>query len=162
MPQEGRSPHRVVVQGRKVAYMTNRILVPLDGSPDMAEIIPTLRRLVAGTGAIVHLLLVRPPVPGPVQGKDRVLFLDELVSVERTAWEGYLGHHGRQLEDANVAVQCEVRFGDALAETLAVGQRQKVQFIALAGQPQRWLQRLLRPNLAQRLLGQQRAPVLIV
>lgn len=142
--------------------MTNRILVPLDGSPAMAEIIPTLRRLVAGTEAIVHLLLVRPPVAGPLQGADRVLYLDELVTLERTAWEDYLGHHGRQLADADVAVHCEIRFGDALAETLAAGQRQKVHFIVLAGQPQRWLQRLLRPNLAQQLLGQPRAPVLIV
>jgi nucleotide-binding universal stress UspA family protein len=141
--------------------MQNRILVPLDGTPAMAEIIPTLRRLVAGTGAIVHLLLVRPPVSGPLQGKDRILYLDELVSLERTTWENYLGHHGRQLAAADVAVQCEVRFGDALAETLAAGQRQSVQFIALAGQPQRWLQRLLRPNLAQQLLGQPRVPVLI-
>jgi nucleotide-binding universal stress UspA family protein len=141
--------------------MTNRILVPLDGSPAMAEIVPTLRRLVAGTGARVHLLLVRPPVAGPMQGTDRVLFLDELVSVERTTWETYLGHHGRQLATADIDVQCEVRFGDALAETLAAGQRQKVHFIALAGQPQRWLQRLLRPSLAQRLLGQPRVPVLI-
>ena len=128
----------------------------------MAEIIPALRRLVAGTGAIIHLLLVRPPVPGPIQGKDRLLYLDEVVSLERSAWEDYLAHHGRQLAAADVAVRCEVRFGDTLTETLAAGQRQRVQFIALAGQPQRWLQRLLRPNLAQQLLGQPSVPVLIV
>ena len=114
--------------------MKNRILVPLDGSPAMTEVIPTLRRLVVGTGAIVHLLLVRPPVSGPLQGEDRMLYLDELVSLERTTGENYLDHHGRQLADADIAVQCEVRFGDPLAETLAAGQRQKVHFIALAGQ----------------------------
>jgi nucleotide-binding universal stress UspA family protein len=140
----------------------NRILVPLDGTPGTAEIIPTLRRLVAGTSTIVHLLLVRPPVPGAVQGNDRLLYLDEVVDLERTTWEDYLACHGRQLSDADVAVHCEVRFGDALAETLAAGRRQRVHCIALAGQPQRWLSRVLRPNLAQQLLGQPNVPVLIV
>src|SRR5438874_12925213 len=129
-----------------------RILVPLDGSPAMAEVLPTLRQLVGGTGAAVYLLLVRPPVRGPVQVGDRLIYLDELLVQERATWRDYLVRQATQLAYDGIVVRRGVHFGDPLAETLAVAERHKVHLIALVAQRHSWPQCLFRPSLAQQLL----------
>jgi nucleotide-binding universal stress UspA family protein len=140
----------------------SRILVPLDGSPAMAEIIPSLRQLVGGTGATVHLLIVRPPVRELMRRGDRVVYLDELLLEEQAAWQHYLARQGSQLAYDGVVVRHEVRFGDPLAETLAAAQHHAVHLIAVVAQPQRPVERIIRPHLAQRLLEQSVVPVLAV
>ena len=168
--------------------MLNRILVPLDGSPAMTEIIPAVRQLVRGTGAVVHLLAVRPPVHERVRRERRPIYVDDLLlegltgwapqlprpesyleetledrlRAERTVWHEYLARQGSQLAYDGVVVQREVSFGDPLTETLAAAERQAVRLITLATRPQLWLKRLLRPNLAQQLLAQSAVPVLAV
>ena len=142
--------------------MLSRILVPLDGSPTMAAIVPTVRHLVGGTGAVVHLLAVRPPLHRPAQVGDKIVPIDELMVQERAVWHDYLGRQASQLAYDGVVVRREVRFGDQLAETLATAQRHAVQLIALGARSQPWLQRILRPNLAQQLLAQPLVPVLAV
>jgi nucleotide-binding universal stress UspA family protein len=154
----------------------------------MAEIVPTLRRLVVGTRTVVHLLAVRPSprVPEPeddrpgypddllLQGlapappgsirparPQRRVFLDDVLAHEHAVWDNYLQRLGSQLAYAGVVVQREVRFGDSLTETLAAADRHRLPLVALAAQPQRWWQRLLRPSLAHRLLGQPSVSVLI-
>jgi nucleotide-binding universal stress UspA family protein len=142
--------------------MLSRVLVPLDGSPTMAQIIPRLRQWFGGTGAVVHLLLVRPPVREVLRLEDRVIYLDELVRQELTAGHHYLVRQGSQLAYDGVVVHREVRLGDPVAESLAAADRHAVQLIALVAQPQSWLQRLTRPSLAQQFLAQSQVPVLVV
>lgn len=142
--------------------MLKRLLVPLDGSASSLAVVPALRRLVGGTGAVVHLLAVRPEIRRPEQSGDRLLYLDELRTQERAHWLDYLARHGSHLAYDGVVVQREVRFGDPLHEALATAERQAMQLIVLAARPQAWLDRLWRPNLAQRLLSQAAVPVLTV
>jgi nucleotide-binding universal stress UspA family protein len=142
--------------------MLSHILVPLDGSAAMAEIIPSLRQLVGGTGARVRLVLVRPPVRKPIQRGDRLVYLDELLREEEAEWHAYLIRQGSQLAYDGVVVRREVQFGDPLAETLAAARRHAVQLIALAAPPQSGVQRILRPSLAHQLLAQSAVPVLVV
>src|SRR3954463_11218710 len=142
--------------------MLSRILVPLDGSPAMAAIVPAVRQLVSGTGAVVHLLVVRPPLRDLAPREGPLVHLDEVLRQELAAWNDYLTRKGSQLAYDGIVVEREVRFGDALVETLAVAQRHAMHLIALAVQPQFWLQRLRRPNLAHRLLTQALIPVLAV
>src|SRR3954451_11098105 len=70
--------------------MLSRVLVPLDGSPTMAQIIPRLRQWFGGTGAVVHLLVMRPPIREVLRLEDRIIYLDELVRQERASWHAYL------------------------------------------------------------------------
>jgi hypothetical protein len=88
--------------------------------------------------------------------------LDEVLRQELAAWHDYLAHLGSQLAYDGIIVKREVRFGDALGETLAVARRHATHLIALVAQPQRWLQRHWRPNLVQQLLAQPAIPVLAV
>jgi nucleotide-binding universal stress UspA family protein len=128
----------------------------------MAAIIPTVRHLVSGTGAVVHLLVVRPPLRELADRGGSLVHLDEILRQELAAWHDYLTRQGSQLAYDGIVVEREVRFGDALVETLAVAQRHATHLIALAAQPQRWLQRFRRPHLAQQLLTHAVIPVLAV
>jgi nucleotide-binding universal stress UspA family protein len=142
--------------------MLSRILVPLDGDPTTTEVLPSLRALVGGTGAEVHLLAVRPPLRELAQLEERDLYLDELLREEDAIWLDYLARQGSQLAYDGVVVRREVRFGDPLAETLAAAERHAVHLIALAARPQQAVQRALHPNLVQQLLAQSVVPVLAV
>jgi len=59
--------------------MLDQILIPLDGSATLAAAVPAVRQLVGGSGALVHLLAVRPPVRCPEPATDWVRYLDELL-----------------------------------------------------------------------------------
>ena len=142
--------------------MLDRLLVPLDGTVAMEEVLPTVRYLVGGTGAHVCLVAVRPPVRHMVQGENRVVYLDERMREERANWDDYLLRKGSMLAYDGVVVKRDVRFGEALAETLAAADQYRARVIAVAAQPQPWLARTLRPNLAQQLLAQSAVPVLAV
>ncbi|HEY7066735.1 MAG TPA: universal stress protein [Chloroflexota bacterium] len=142
--------------------MLRRILVPLDGRRDGLAAVPALRWLVGGTGAVVHLLAVRPQVRRPEHSGDRLIYLDELRLQERAHWLDYLTREASHLAYDGIVVQREVRFGDPLAETLAAAERHAMQLIVLAARPQTWLERLWRPHLAQQLLAHAAIPVLTV
>ena len=142
--------------------MLSRVLVPLDGSPVMTQILPTLRQMLGGTGAIVHLLVVRPPIRQPHYLADRVIYLDELLRQEQAAWQDYLTRQAGQLAYDGIVVKRTVRFGDPLTEILALAHRQSMHLIAITARQQPWPQRLFRPCLAHQLLVQSPVPVLVV
>jgi nucleotide-binding universal stress UspA family protein len=166
--------------------MLTRLLASLDGSPATDAIIPALRQLVGGTGALVHLLVVRPPVRLPDWRGDRLPsveevlipgvlgmplrsvrpeprpYLDTLLARESATWLTYLRRIGSALAYDGVVVQHEIRFGDPFRETLAVAERHALNLIVLEAQPQSWVERLWRPSLAQKLLAQPDVPVLTV
>jgi nucleotide-binding universal stress UspA family protein len=142
--------------------MLSRILIPLDGSAAAAEVLGAVRYLVGGTGAVVHLLLLCPPVRGPLRRGAEVVYLDELVREEEAAGRDYLMREGSQLAFDGVVVRPLVRFGDPLVETLAAASRQAVQLIAVAAPAQALVARLLRPSLADRLRRATRVPLLTV
>jgi nucleotide-binding universal stress UspA family protein len=142
--------------------MLSRVLVPLDGSPTMAQIISRLRQWLGGTGAVVYLLVVRPPIREVLRLEDRIIYLDELVQQERAAWQAYLLRQGSQLAYDGVVVQREVRFGDPVAATLASAERYSVHLIALVGQPQSWARRWIHRSLEEQLLAKSPVPLLVV
>jgi nucleotide-binding universal stress UspA family protein len=142
--------------------MLNRILGPLECRASLATLLPPLRLVVGGTGALVHLLMVRPLVRCAEYCGGRLLYLDELMLQERTFCLDYLARSGSQLAYDGVVVDREVRFGDPLAETLAAVERHAMHLIALTARRQPWPERLLRPNPARRLLSHASSPVLTV
>jgi len=142
--------------------MLSRVLVPLDGSPTMAQIVPRLRQWFGGTGAVVHLLVVRPPIREVIRLEDRVVYLDELVQQEQAAWHEYLVRLGSQLAYDGIVVHRAIRFGDPVAETLGAAESHAVHLIALVGQPYSWPRRLIHQSLTEQLLAKSPVPVLIV
>ncbi len=142
--------------------MLSRILIPLDGSPEMPAALPAIRQLVSGTGAHVHLLLVRPIPRTPERRGDGWAYLDELVREEYAAGQAYLRHHGSALAYDGIVLQREVRFGEPVSEILAAASRQGAHLIAMAAPAWSWGLRMLRPSLAQQLTRRADVPVLII
>lgn len=142
--------------------MLDRLLLPLDGSAAAEEAIGALHPLVAGTGAVVYLLALRPPVRELARRARGVVYLDTLLRDETAVWRDYLVRKGSELAYSGVVVRHEVRFGDPLAETLAAARHHNARLIVVVAPAQAWWERLLRPSLAQRLLAQAPVPVLTV
>jgi nucleotide-binding universal stress UspA family protein len=89
-------------------------------------------------------------------------YLDALLARESTTWLDYLRREGSALAYDGVLVQHEVRFGDPVREALAAAERHALHLIMLVARPQSWVDRLVRPNLAQKLLAKPDVPVLTV
>ncbi len=142
--------------------MFRRILVPLDGTPAMATALPTLRRWISGTGAVVHLLVVRPMPRLPWHPDGPPLYLDDLLRIEHATWQQYLVHHGSALAYDGIVVHREVRFGAQAPEILAAADRHDAHLIALAPPRQTWRQRLFAVPLSQQLAARARVPVLLL
>src|SRR5262249_48212581 len=68
--------------------MLSRILVPRDGSPAMEAILPTVRYLLGGPGAVVHLLALRPSVRELAREEDhlRTVDLDDVLLAGVVGW----------------------------------------------------------------------------
>jgi nucleotide-binding universal stress UspA family protein len=143
--------------------MLSRILVPLDGSPEMARVIPALRQLVGGSGAVAYLLLVRPRVHRVKQDAGGPSIpLHEVLEQEAAAWRDYLAQVGAPLAYDGVVIRREVRFGNLVQEILDAACRHAVQLIVVMAQSQGGLGRLLQPSRAHQLLAHANVPVLAV
>jgi nucleotide-binding universal stress UspA family protein len=142
--------------------MLMKILIPVDGGPLTAELVPAFRHWVGGTGAQVYLLAVRPQPTRIERRGDRIVHLDEQQAEEQATWRCYLTGLRGQLAYAGVVVRQAVQFGDPLAQTLAAAERYGVEAIAVAEPRQSWLQRACRPSLAQQLLACATVPVLVM
>ena len=140
--------------------MLNRILVPLDGSPTMIGALPAIGHLVGGTGAAVHLLLVRPLPRLSRQRDEWPLYLDDLLRIEQATWRDYLLHHGSALAYDGIVVRREVRFGALLDETVAAADRHAAHLIALSEPPVTGIPQLLHRSLADQLATRVRIPVM--
>jgi nucleotide-binding universal stress UspA family protein len=128
----------------------------------MTAALPYIRPLVSGTGAKVHLLLVRPMPKAPERRADGWLYLDELAREEYATGQAYLRHHGSALAYDGIVTSREVRFGALLPEILAAVDRQGAHLIALTAPAGSWRERLGRSNLAQQLMARATVPVLMV
>jgi hypothetical protein len=129
---------------------------------EMTAALPQVRPLVSGTGARVHLVLVRPLPRTPERRGEQGAYIDELVEEEYATWQDYLHHHGSVLAYDGIVASREVRFGGLLPEILAVTRRHGSHMIALAAPPRSCRQYLGRPTLAQQLMEQAGVPVLAV
>jgi hypothetical protein len=142
--------------------MMSRVLVPLDGGPTMARSSPGSD---SGLGAPERSFTCWWCVlqSGRFCGWRTGSFTWMSWS-NRSALPGSTtcSARGSPLAYDGVVVRREVRFGDPVAESLAAAERHTVQLIALVGQPQSWLRRLVRPTLAEQLLARSRVPVLVV
>src|SRR4051794_29172497 len=163
--------------------MIRRILVPLDGCDSAGVVLPAVRQLVGGTGAVVHLLAVRPLprlrpprslwwanpesmiaaslLNAPAGTPTRAESYDAVLRREHAALDRTLLRHGSELAYDGIVVRRQVRFGDPLEETLAVARREAIHLILVAPRAQHWWDRLRRPSLTQQLLDRSPVPVMV-
>jgi nucleotide-binding universal stress UspA family protein len=129
--------------------LTDRILVPLDGSELSEAILP----LVGGSKPAwaVDVLLIRTLGPEAPAGP----------SAESEA-QAYLATRARTLEGAGLRVRCEVWHGDPAQTIVNAGVRAGVSLVAMTTHGRRGLDRLRFGSVAETVVRKASVPVLLV
>jgi nucleotide-binding universal stress UspA family protein len=133
--------------------MLNTVLIPLDGTPESADVLPVASALAGAVGARVRLLRVVPAAgphhhPGiPNATQEATDYLDRVSAALR--------------KDAGLATQSVVRQGEPAAqivqEILAAG----VDLVAMTTHGRSGLQRAMLGSVAERTLEHSPVPVLV-
>lgn len=130
--------------------MTKRILVPLDGRPSSAEVLPLVADLARSAGSTVRLLTVKP-VPEPVRADYGriVAYSDQEMARLEAEGNDYLQSVGVTVSD--VPVERVVRFGDPAEEIVTEAASWDADLVALtASARRRWLPRRHVDDVVQR------------
>jgi nucleotide-binding universal stress UspA family protein len=141
--------------------MFTHVLVPLDGSAEGERVLPWLCPIVRESRGIVRLLMALPPAE-PVVVEDRVVaYADQVEGDARARANAYLRRVAGPLLADGIPVAVEVRFGGMVESILAAVEEWRVDLIAIARREGGEIGRLLRTNLADRLLQRTAVPVLV-
>jgi nucleotide-binding universal stress UspA family protein len=129
--------------------VTDRILVPLDGSTLSESILP----LIGGGEHVwgTEVLLVRTLGP---ESEPRSTEENEIVA--------YLATQARALEQAGLRVRCEVWYGDPSQTIVNAAMRERVNLIAMTTRGRRGLDRLQFGSVAESVVRKAPVPVLLV
>ena len=125
-----------------------RILVPLDGSHRSASILPAVATLAKATGAKLIFATVVDPRSRedyPVEVVAKNLFKEQ-----------------KDLHRAGLSTELCIRFGDAAAEILALGQAMEVDLIALSTHGRTGLERARYGSVTESILRDGKSPLLVL
>jgi nucleotide-binding universal stress UspA family protein len=121
--------------------MAKRILVPVDGSPSGADVLPLVADLARAAGSTVRLISVKP-VPEAVHAEDGRVVAYSDQEVARLEAEGTDFLVGLSATVPDVPVEHVVRFGDSVEEIVTEAEAWNADLVALTESPRRrWLPR---------------------
>jgi len=163
--------------------MYKRVLVTLDGSGFSEAVLPEAARLLAGSEAQVHLLMVAEepaatsryeekepltvgvPAPGGVVRIEPAPVVETKAQATRRITDElreFLIAEGAPLEKAGVAVHTAVRFGDPAEEIIRLAEELKIDLIVMATHGHTGLARLVFGGVASHVVASGVCPVLLV
>jgi nucleotide-binding universal stress UspA family protein len=134
--------------------MTDRIVVPLDGSETAESILPQVRRLVRRSGAEVILARVEAPLPA----ENGAALLEAALQAATRYLEGVQA----KLEGLGLHARVVVRAGGVADGILGIVQSTGATLIAMATHGRTGLSRLLFGSVAERVLRESPVPVLLL
>jgi nucleotide-binding universal stress UspA family protein len=140
--------------------MAKRILVPLDQSLMAEAVIPLVADAARGGGATLRLLHVAP-VPRPLTSKDgrMIAYADqEMARLESEALD-YLRIVEARLD--GVPVECDVRFGEPLAEILREVEAFGADLIAVTTAGRSGIGRVALGSVAEQVFRNAEVPVVL-
>lgn len=127
--------------------MSQRILVPLEGSSRDAEALVMARHIARQLDAEIVLMHVAP-----------ILFdIKDVVAAELR-----LDEYSRALRAEGIEAHFLMEYGNPSAEIAAAGERQKAQMIILAPEHRALIQTLWHPRVSSGLLGSASVPLFIL
>ncbi|MEO7706812.1 MAG: universal stress protein [Thermoflexales bacterium] len=157
-----------------------KILVPLDGSPLAASVLPLVTEIAAKAGATIVLLRAMPEPNEEAATTNSLQMLRSITGVKPDSADGTtLDPYAVQLEreregaqssldlaadglkSAGVKVDTIVAFGPAAETILQVALTQQADFIAMATHGRSGLTRFLLGSVADRIVRYSRIPVLL-
>ncbi|MDP2727769.1 MAG: universal stress protein [Dehalococcoidia bacterium] len=141
--------------------MTQKILVPLDGSDFAEAILDDVVGLAAGGRAEVVLLRVQEAPTEVMVEQGRVIYLDEQMSWVESEMTEYLKIVERRLRSRGMQVTSAMSFGDTATEILRYAQDNDVDLIAMTTHARSGLEALWRGSVARDVYYKASVPVLL-
>jgi nucleotide-binding universal stress UspA family protein len=121
---------RLKVCAKERNMTPKRILVPLDGKADAEAVLPVVAPGASAIGATVRLLHVAPLPHNLVSESGRVvMYSDQEMERLNAQWLAYLAGVRATLHDT--AIECAVRFGDPVEESVAETEAWGAELIAM-------------------------------
>lgn len=158
-----------------------KILVPLDGSPLAASVLPLVADIAAKTGAIIVLLRAMPEPNEEAATSNSIQILRSMTGVapegadgqtpnpysdqlerEREGAQSSLDLAAADLQRAGIKVETIVEFGPAAETILRVASTEDAHLIAMGTHGRTGLQRFLLGSVADRVVRYSEAPVLLM
>jgi nucleotide-binding universal stress UspA family protein len=141
--------------------MYKRVLVPVDGSPLAAAILPFIAQIAGPLDAEVMLARVVPSIPPQVVEGSRHIVIDDMVDQLAEA-KGYLEDLAAVCAAQGVRVHVQVRSGDPVLEILAAAREAGADLIAMTTHGRTGLGRLLFGSVAGAVLRRAGVPVFLM
>lgn len=139
--------------------MYKRALIPLDGSPVAASIVPFILEIAGPLD--MQVVLVRVLVPTPPLAVEGAVVLDD-TDKQRADAEAYLAGVAAELRAKGVRVTTTVRQGEAVDQILAAAQELDADLIAMTTHGRSGLSRLLFGSIAAAVLARAEIPVFLM
>ena len=158
-----------------------KILVPLDGSPLAASVLPLVAEMAARTGASIVLLRAMPEPNEEAATSNSIQMLRSITGVKTEGADGAISDpYAAQLEreregaqssldlaaagvkSSGVQVETVVEFGPAAETILRVASSQQADLVAMGTHGRSGLQRFLLGSVADRIVRYCEAPVLLM
>lgn len=158
-----------------------KILVPLDGSPLAASVLPLVGEIAAKTGATVVLLRAMPEPNEEAATTNSIQMLRSMTGVktegadsatpdpyaaqlerEREGAQSSLDLAAADLQRSGIKVETVVEFGAAAETILRVASSQDIDLVAMGTHGRSGLQRFLLGSVADRIVRYCDAPVLLM
>jgi nucleotide-binding universal stress UspA family protein len=143
--------------------LTQRILVPLDGSDIATVAVPYLRAMAMPTSEIVLVRVVSWSLPMyDITGRMPVYYQEEIEQAPRAEAEAYLQVVAVELEDISTNITRLTRVGMPTDEILQIGEERGVSLIIMATHGHGVLGRALIGSVADRVARASPVPVLLI
>jgi nucleotide-binding universal stress UspA family protein len=141
-----------------------KALVPLDGSKEGESAIPYIADLAAKlkTEVILFQVLALGYETITASGYESVIYPEQQMESDRALARDYLAKVGVWLEGRGVAVESEVRFGNAAEEIIKFADEMHVDVVAMSTRGRSGIERWVFGSIAERLLYQGNTPLLLV
>ncbi len=136
------------------------VLVPLDGSDVAERALPYAAAVARALGAPLVLVSVRQPAPAALRTR-RASEADDAERQTEAAARAYLDEASARLGTA-IAVETVVRGGEAAAEIIALAGERGARLLVMSTHGRSGIRRWMRGSVANRILRDAAAPVLVV
>ena len=151
---------RIFPGGRELV-MTQRILVPLDGSDFAESVLGEVEELAAGGRAEVVLFRVGHLPQDVMIESGRVFYLDEQTSWVESEMLEYLKTVERRLRARGLGVESATSLGDTATEILRYAHENDITMIAMTTHGRKGLDALWRGSVARDVYHRASVPVLL-
>ncbi|HXG35978.1 MAG TPA: universal stress protein [Dehalococcoidia bacterium] len=138
-----------------------RILVPLDGSPLAASVLPFVKGLAKDMGATIVLFHAVPPV-GSYAGMAPDVNLGAVLEDLQKQGQEYLTQIAREIQAEGLETEAYVTLGFAVDDILRVSQEKQVDLIALGTHGRSGIGRWIMGSVTDAVLRRSALPCLVV